>query len=91
MLKIIREMLADIRTGRHIDAYIAFLLSLGLAVIGIIGEIRIEILIAGVLLSMNWIIFNSLNNTKETEEIRNYLFKIRQQVKAEDFFYRKLR
>jgi hypothetical protein len=84
MKVVIQDLLNDIRSGKNIDAYFAFLLNGTLAILSLINLISIEVLGAATLTSLSWLTLNALNDRKENEKrLSGFLENIRKEITSE--------
>lgn len=86
----LKEILKDIRNGQNLDAYIAIIVSVILAVLSLKSMVTIEIVGAAVLASISWLTFQALaekkKNDRQREELALQISRIIPVSSASTFF-----
>jgi len=72
-MKTFQTIWQDIRTGKNLDIYIAIVIALIVAILGVVGTASLTLIISAVLATLALVSNSLLVNRRENEEIRNAL------------------
>lgn len=68
-------IIGDLRAKRHLDAYMAIVLGLGIFVLTVLGKASIDVVTAGVLLVTSFCVWESLGNRHDLASLRELIGK----------------
>jgi hypothetical protein len=70
-------ILRDLRSRENLDAYVAIVLGVVLATLGILGKARFELLASGILLTISFSVWAALANRHAIGELKLYIQQLR--------------
>jgi hypothetical protein len=76
------RMLADVRHGRHREAYALFLIGVTLAVLGLVGVATVSVLLSAILLALSFLVFHTAAEASDRRPALDQVLRSRQDFGA---------